>query len=257
MSDRNLFNSVIYTPLSEALRILDERQKDPNIIEKIEELLNGDIPVIFQKNNKYGVQFRQVATPNHDTRHFVSISQDNDLRPVIFEYHDDKFTSNNDFKHSLGQLRVHSNANKNNIYPIEKITIVDFAKYDGKKIKEVNTLWGESLIDFHRRLFIFNEYDIDSIHFYDGSEWLKNNGEKAINYYINFFLLFISSGILFENFLLNDEDSLFTKEIVLPALEKVINLTGLKPLIVPIGPLDIETDDHWISYNTKIKSLIP
>jgi hypothetical protein len=28
MSDRNIFNQIVYTPLSEALRLLEERQKD-------------------------------------------------------------------------------------------------------------------------------------------------------------------------------------------------------------------------------------
>lgn len=255
MSDRNKFNSVVYTPLSEALQLLEERQNDPILMKKIEDLLNGDVPSVL-KGKKCGVQFRQIATPNHDTRHFLSISEDNDLDPVIFEYHDDKFTSNNDFKHSLGQIRVHGHANKNDVYPLEKITIVDFNKYNGKKLKEVQTLWGESLIDFHRKIFTFNNYNLNNIKLYDASNWFKDNGEKAINYYYNFFLLFISFGILFENFLLNDEGSEFTKEVVLPALDKVISTTGLKPLIVPIGPLDIETDDHWISYNPNIKDLI-
>ncbi|MFA6392497.1 MAG: hypothetical protein WCW54_00205 [Candidatus Paceibacterota bacterium] len=36
MSDRNIFNQIVYTPLSEALRLLDERQKDPELMAKIE-----------------------------------------------------------------------------------------------------------------------------------------------------------------------------------------------------------------------------
>jgi hypothetical protein len=34
-SDRNIFNQIVYTPLSEALRLLDERQKNPEFMEKI------------------------------------------------------------------------------------------------------------------------------------------------------------------------------------------------------------------------------
>lgn len=256
MSNRKLFNEFVYTPLSEALKILDERQKDPVLMAKVHDLLKGDIPVIFKKNTKYGVQFRQVATPNNDTRHFLSISQDNNLEPVIFEYHDDKFTSNNDFKHSLGQLRFHDCANKKDVYPIEKITIVDFNKYNGKKLKEVKTLSDDSLIDFHKKLFLYHNYDIKSIKFYDASDWFKNNGGKAADYYYNFFLLFVCFGILFENFLLNDEGADFTREVILPAIDRVILETGFRPLIIPIGPLDIETDDHWISYNPNIKHLV-
>lgn len=256
ISDRNLFNKVVYTPLSEALKILEERRNNPELVRKIEELLKGDIPEILKKN-KCGVQFRQIATPNHDTRHFISITKDNNLTPVLFEYHEDKFTSNNVFKHSLGQLKVYNNVNKKGLFPFEKITITDFAFYDGMKLKEVKTLWGESLIDFHRKLFVFNNYNMDSFCFYEASIWLKNNGGRAVNYYNNFFLLFICHGLLFENFLLNEEDSEFTKNIVLPAIDIVVKKTGLKPLIIPIGPLDIETDDHWISHNNNIKKIIP
>ena len=36
MSDRNIFNQIVYTPLSEALRLLDERQKDKKLMAKVE-----------------------------------------------------------------------------------------------------------------------------------------------------------------------------------------------------------------------------
>ena len=36
MSDRNIFNQIVYTPLSEALKILDERQKDKKLVTKVE-----------------------------------------------------------------------------------------------------------------------------------------------------------------------------------------------------------------------------
>ena len=31
MADRKLFNETVYTPMSEALRLLDERRKDPEL----------------------------------------------------------------------------------------------------------------------------------------------------------------------------------------------------------------------------------
>ncbi|MDO8659308.1 MAG: hypothetical protein Q7K54_01780 [Candidatus Parcubacteria bacterium] len=39
MNDRNIFNQIVYTPLSEALRLLDERRKDPELMAKVEKLL--------------------------------------------------------------------------------------------------------------------------------------------------------------------------------------------------------------------------
>jgi len=259
VSDRNIFNQIVYTPLSEAIEILEKRQQDKDLITKIEKLLEGNIPEPFKKINKCAINGKQVATPNFDVRWFLSIVKDHDLKPIFYEYHSDKFTSNNYFKHSLGQLRIHNDKydkNGNNVE--EKITIIDFNKYDGRPLNEIKTLWGESLIDFHKKLFSIYDYKIEDYIFYDGSLWLKQKGEVANNFYEKDLLLYICHGILFENFLLSGKDGEFTKKVFLPAFQKVFNLVGLKPLIVPIPPMDIdiEEDSHWYSYDKKIKSLI-
>ena len=257
MNDRNIFNQIVYTPMSEALKLLDERRKDSELIAKVDKLLKGDIPEIFKKK-KCAILFRQVATPNHETKRFISIAKENNLYPVIFEYHDDKFTSNNEFKHSLGQLHVQKKNSKNGDYNVEKITVVDFNLHNGKKFKEIKTLWGESFVDFHRKLFTVHDYKTEDFHLYNASDWFKKNGGKAVGYYTNLLLMFTCFGILFENFLISkDSEGDFTKDIVLPAIENVINLAEVKPLIVPIEPIEIETDKHWISYHSKIKILIP
>ncbi|MCX6752556.1 MAG: hypothetical protein NTZ87_03625 [Candidatus Nomurabacteria bacterium] len=257
MNDHNIFNQIVYTPLSEALRLLDERRKDPVLMAKVEKLLKGDIPEIL-KNKRCGVLFRQVATPNHETKRFLALTKENGLHPVIFEYHEDKFTSNNEFKHSLGQLHIQKKCSKNGDYNVEKITVIDFNSHNGKKIKDAKTLWGESLTDFHKRLFTIHEYNMKDDNFCDASGWFKKNGGKAIYYYTNFFLLCSCFGVLFENFLTSkNSEGDFTKEVVLPSVENVINIVGVKPLIVPLEPMDIETDELWISYHPKIKTLIP
>jgi len=38
MNDRNIFNQIVYTPLSEALRLLDERRKDPVLMARVEKI---------------------------------------------------------------------------------------------------------------------------------------------------------------------------------------------------------------------------
>ena len=256
MNDRNIFNQIVYTPLSEALRLLEERQKDPILMEKINELLKGDIPEVL-KNKKCGVFARQVATPNIDTQHFIKITKENNLETVLFEYPDDKFTSKNNFKHSLCQIRVHSGINKNGKDLIEKINIIDLVKNDGKIIRDISTLWGEPLLDFHRKLFKHYELPTDLI-FHDISDWYHRNGNNAVNYYTNFLLLFVCNGILFENFLTSkDSEGIFTETVVLPTINEIQRLTGIKPLIVPISLLDMEDQEYWISHPPHIKKLIP
>ena len=257
MSDRNIFNQTVYTPLSEALRLLDERQKDKELVAKVKKLLNNNIPRIF-KDKKCGIMARQIATPNHENRRFISLAKENKLYPVFLEYFDDKFVSNNKYKHSLGQLHIQNNINKKENEYVEKITIVDFNKFNGKKLKDIKTLWGESLIDFHKKLF--NLYNLKNLSFFEETNWYEKKGEKPVEFYINFFLLVICFGILFENFLSSKEDDTegkFTKDVILPAFEKVINLTGMRPLIVPIEPFDLEVDSFWYHHLSKVKKLIP
>ena len=52
MSDRKLFNKTVYTPLSQALKILEERRQDKVLVAKIKELLKNDIPD-FLLDKKY------------------------------------------------------------------------------------------------------------------------------------------------------------------------------------------------------------
>ena len=255
MSDRKLFNKFVYTPLSEALRLLDERQKDPVLMAKVEKLLKGDIPEVL-KNKKCGVLGRQIATPNFDTQNFIKLTKQNNLKTVLFEYSEDKFTSKNIFKHSLGQIRVHNGLNKKGDYLVEKINIIDLVKYDGKKLQEIITFWGEPLIDFHRKLFTHYKLPSDIV-FYDVSKWYNRNGGDALRYYVNYLLLFVAHGILFENFLTSkDSEGDFTKKVLLPTVEKIINLTGVKPLIVPMEPMDIENEEYWISHPSQVKKII-
>ena len=255
MSDNDLFNKVVYTPLSEALKLLEERRKDPELMAKIEELVKGDIPEIL-KNKKCGVQFRQIATPNNDAKYFKKISESFELTPVFMEYHNDKFSSNNFFKRSLGQIHIEGPVNKNDEYIIEKFSIMDFNKHNGRVLKNAITHWGESLICFHRRLFNSSKLSDSICSFYDMSEWIKKHGPKPEEYYKDFLLLFVSYGILFDNFPTQGEDGDFSRNIILPSIEKIINLVGIKPLIVPIGPMDMENDSYWILYNSDIKSII-
>ncbi len=257
MSDRNIFNQTVYTPLSEALRLLEERQKDKVLVAKIEKLLDNDIPDLFKKINKYGVSERHLATPNYDTRWFLETTKSHGLIPVFSEYLEDKFTSNNIFKHSLGRLHLHDNKRDkkgNNIE--EKITIIDFNKNNGKKLKEVVTLWDEPLVDFHRRLLNSCGYSKEDCVIFDASDWLERNGKIAQKYYEKSILFYVCHGILFENFLITGPESEFTRDVLLPAIEKVTKITGLKPLIVPISPIETEDDNHSTSYDKKIKQYI-
>lgn len=255
MSDRNIFSRIIYTPVFEALQLLKKRRKDPALTAKVKKLLKGHVPELF-KNKKCGLMARQLATPNFENRMFIALAEENGLHPVFLEYFDDKFTSNNKYKHSLGQLHIQNKIGKDGKECVGKVNIIDFDKYDGEKLKEVKTLWGESLIEFYKKLF--DAYDLKGFSFFEETDWYKKNKEKPIDFYVNFFLLVTCFGVLFENFLSakDDAEAEFTKKIVLPALEQVMNLTGVKPLIVSLEPLDLEADNFWYYHLPVVKKYV-
>ncbi len=246
-SNNNLEHSEIkeriYTHLSDALKILDERRKDKDLVSKIEGVLGQDIPEVLKKE-KCGVLFRQIATPNKESRMFVSITRHNNLKSVFFEYLEDKFTSNNEFKHSLGKLKVFFGFGKKGGHITKYPSVINFNESNGLKLKDVKTADGKSLYDFHKE--IFNRYkDSQQIEFLDASGWYDSHGGDASTYYTHFLMLFVAHGILFENFLFNEKEGDFTQKVVLPALENVEKIIGLKPIIVPLVPFDIEEDENW------------
>jgi len=256
VSDENLFNQAIYTSLPEAVKMLKERQKDKKLIKKIEDILKNDIPAPLKKIDLYGINAKQLATPNSDIRWFIKLVKEFGLKPYFSEYHSDKFTSNNAFKHSLGVIHLKDGIYKDGESKLENVTIVDFNKYNGRPIKDVKTLWSESLIDFHHGLFEVSGIKKEDLIFHDDSSWLERNGGSAEKYYEKDMLLYVSHGILFENFLLTGDDGLFAKKVLLPAFKKALEITGFRPLIVPIPPMDIQEDSIWYSYDCKIKKHI-
>jgi len=256
ISDREKFNAFVYTPISEAVDELEKRQKE-NLKSRMATYLPAGVPEVFDNRN-YAVIFRQLATPNHESRRFVSlVDAIDEFIPMFFEYLDDKFTDNNDWKYYLGKLPFFHGIGKKGGEKITRSNIIDFNISRGKKINEVKTLWGQSLIDFHHNFFdeSYKEKNKDVV-FFDASEWFSKSGGNAKDYYKNFLALFISHGILFENFMLDHKELKFTKEIFLPAFIQVLNDVGKKPLIVALEPTEVESDLFWFCHPGFTKSFV-
>ena len=239
MSDRKRFEAFVYTKLDDALKILEER-------ENIE--VDFDLPEEFQ-NGKRAVLFRQLATPNFEIMRFLTIVSEfpKILKAVLFEYHHDKFTTQNDVKYFLGKMHFYNGIGKKGGAKVDTHKVIEFNGNDGKSLRDVVTTWGQSLVDFHRELFNAWNNDKHEVIFFDASEWFKGKGPKE--YYEDFLKIFIKNGILFENFVLQSKkEEWFTREVFLPVFIKVWIKTGYKPLIVSLAPTDIEGDGFWHYY---------
>lgn len=258
VADREKFSRFVYTPLDEALEELKKRQTDPTLHEFIQKELPVGAPLPMLTNPK-AVMFRQVVTPNYEIRRFLDlIDMVEGLSPMFLEYAEDKFTDNNEWKYSLGKVGFYFGQGKKGGEKIERTRVIDFNSYRGKKLAEVKTLWGQSLIDFHHELFLeaYGGGTLNNDSFFDGSDWFSQSGGQAIDYYKNFLALFVKNGVLFENFLLDTKEIDFTKNVFLPAFIKITQESGVKPLIVALEPTEIESAEFWMCHPAASLSFV-
>jgi len=236
----------IYITIEEAKKELVKRQKDLNLIRKVEEFLGESLPDIFKKEPR-AILSRGVLTPNYETNYFLDVLDLIELRPICAEFHSDKFCCQNKDKVHLGKLVFLHGLNKKNEHVTTKKIIIDFTYSEKKSYKEMNTIKDKSFIEFHH--FLYKKQYKELMDVFDFSLF-KKNGENALEVYKKFFSLCLVYGVLFENFIAKDteHEKRFTEDVVLPAYEFVLDKFKKKPLIVPLLPLKNEEKEVWMWY---------
>ncbi len=252
------FDAMVYTPVADAVREVRLRYQDVDLKKKVIDYIGFDtmakIPYILHE--PVGISFRHVATPNFENERFISFTQHASMRPVFFEYFDDKFTSNNPAKHMLGKCHVYCGTGKHGGEKINHHTIIDFNASNGKLIRDVHTIDGKSLIDFHHQLFL-RLYPEFAPSLFDASAVFADWGDTAALYYKKFLALFICFGVLVETFTPDDAiERPFIENVFLPAFLEVQKEFGLKPLIVRLLP-DAEAADTFWYYYPEGNFLVP
>lgn len=248
---------LILTP-TEALAELHKRRQNPALKKKIEEYFKGDIPE-YLKGEPVMYMARHIGTPNFETLRFIHLVRELGLPIIISQDSKGIFVTQNHVKKALCKLpvcrRLTQKAGKLN-EQYENMTIVDFNAADGKMFSEIQTLWGEGLIEFHTRLF--SELGFKKIEFPDDAEWLdRHNRGKLLDHYKELLMLFVVHGVFLENYNFNDPQEVeFVKNILRPACEYVREQTGFLPLISPIFPTEFESYDFWISYPSEVRDII-
>jgi len=241
----------IYTPLEEAKEEIKRRWEDKELKEKIDKFLGEDIPNFLLDSPKAYIA-RHVATPNFEFFRFLELADKMKMDYVAPEYLCDKFHPANSMKYHLGRIFIYKGKDKNGGHRIESETIIDFNKSNGKKLTEMLTIWDENFIDFHHRIL---RHEIQNPHFktQNLSDWLEKMGKTPEKFYLYFLALFIRNGVLFENFLTNSEERIFTSENVIPCVKILLEKFGVQPLIVRLTPKETEEDIYWLCYNESIK----
>jgi hypothetical protein len=250
-------SDLITTPAA-ALAELEKRRQDPTLKKKVEDYLQGDIPDYFNDGPILYIA-RHAATPNFETLRFVHLIRELGLKTVITQDSKGLFVSQNLVKRALGKMpicrRVTQKSGKVNEH-YENITVIDFNDADGKPLSEIKTLWGESLIDFHKRLF--TELKVQEIETPDDAEWLdRHHRGRLLEHYKHLLALFVTHGIFFENYNTEDpEEREFIKTVLRPACEFIEKKFGYKPLIVRIFPTAVESYHFWISYPGEVLTIV-
>ena len=240
----------LYTSLEEARELLRERYAQTDLRQAIEKELGEYFMPAFSGGLK-SVTTRQLCTPDQGFLLFYHRSL-NELKaaPLALSYYQDKFTHLNEEKKGLGRLRVYQNEKK---YTVD---IIHFTPNEGKQIKEVCLIDGESLVDFHKSLFSLTNVIVDT---FDNSSWYKQFA-SAKEYYYYLLLHFVCHGVLFESFVTDfrDKESSFTQQVVVPAIEKIQEKFGVTPMIVQMYPDEqtLEEDYFWWTYPEKVNEYL-
>lgn len=249
----------VTTPFNTALQELEERKKNPELRKKVEEYLQSDIPAHFSKDPILYMA-RHVATPNFETLRFLHVMGSSGLECVIGQDPKDMFVPQNQLKKSLGKLPISLGVSKKHdtyheLY--QHVSIIDFNTSNGKSFSSIKTSWGEDLVSFHNNLF--KRFTSVPVSIVDDSEWIdRQNRGSLFEHYKRFLALFVTHGILVEDYLLVDkEEDRFIREILFPATRFVEKKFGVRPLLVQLNPTTIESSKFWMSYPQEVLEAIP
>lgn len=232
----------IYTTIEAAREEIWKRWNDTALRKEVAAFV-GDVPSAL-RNEPRAWLGRYIATPDNEFFHFLELAAHVKLNPLAIEFLEDRFYRKNDDKICLAKIRFAHGENKADRYRnVHFLKIIDHKKNHMRKFTDIQTLWGEPFITFHHRLLTLYAPRVEV---FDASAWFHSHGCTAKDFYPYLLALFVSHGVLFENFVTDGSESSFTEEIMLPAFEEIQSCFGLKPLIVPLVP-DL-ADEYWWCY---------
>lgn len=234
----------IYFAPEEARAELRKRWKDKKLRKKVELFIGKEFPEVFLERPR-AVLARQVLSPNFETLGFEASARKLKLSPVCFGYLDDKLVMKNLDKYFLCRLYFEGGVGKRGGAKVAVRHLLDFNAFNGKRIRNVMTNFGMNFVDFHNELTSKAKIGVD---FFDGSNFLQKHGSLSRNYYRYLLALFVCHGVLFENYLMNGEYGILTKEVFWPNYKAVKDYFGVKPLIVRLTEPEREDDLHWRYY---------
>lgn len=249
----------IFAHPQDAMDELTRRQRDPHLREQVEAFLGGDLPA-YLRNGPVLCLAQNLFTPNFEIIRFLRLIQHLGL-PVVVTF-DSKglFVTQNSTKRALGKLPVCVRVTQKKATLHESyhyLTVVDFNASDGKRFSDITTTWGEPLVDFH--CWLAERSGLSLKEAYDDAAWIDRHGRgDLLGHYVQFLSLFLVHGILFENYVLEDEEEAeFVRSVLRPARAIVEEKFGHAPLICELSPTSsFESAEFWSSYPAPIREFV-
>lgn len=249
--------SAIYTPIEEAVPLLLKRNRQSELLSRIESDLNFplQLKVLFSKPRI--IMFRHIAAGSNEFVRVLSVAKKFNLELIVIEYLEDIFTpSLNRDKYTLAKIPIYNGSDINSNSIISNINVVDFAKMEGKPFSTVLTHKKEFLPNLHHDL-IQEHFNFNTDKFtLDASAWLLSF-KSPKEYYRQLFKLFIAHSIIAEVYYADGPEEYFSSEVILPALESIRVSYGIKPLIWNhIEGYESEQKSFWDCYPKHIGDLL-
>jgi hypothetical protein len=227
----------MYTPLEESVEELHKRRRK----------FDGRTPGrdwLPQNENPYAILPRDLPTPNLEMGRFLEVLNNTYLKKICVGFSRCKFVPQNPLSKGLAKMGFQSGLNCHSQPLVIYKNIINFNQ-QGLPLRDLQTLWGQSLVSFHHEL-LTHALNSHAPAVFDSSPQYERAGGSAAAYYRNFlFRICIADGILVEDYLLSGKELDFTRDVVLPAFDAVTAEFGIRPLIVRLTPPEQEDAPHW------------
>jgi len=233
----------LYTSLHEAVVELKERRHNQELCSIVADFHRA-CPPTFMDGGPFACLFRQIITGDNEIKRFLELSRASGLPPLGMSFTEDRFHAENLDKKCLAMLPFWDRHQ-------ERMLNIVGVLQNGFALKDITCRNGMSLVKFHRHL-LEHQHPGFSRHVSDMSDWAKAVSGAHFDYF-PFLALFLTGGILFENFQTEDEEeTAFVHERTIPAFEKVERMFGVRPLIVRLFADEEVADPKWWRYPDEL-----
>lgn len=247
----SMSDNILYLSLDQARVEIRRRWADEQLRRQVESFLGDFYFAPGFGQDPRGYLPRSILSPDNGYEWFRWCCNYLNLAPIVSEYTGDILLAMNEEKRGLCRLRLSLPDGRQ-----VRVNIIEKGHSEKQRFCDVQTKHGETLVDFHRRLLRQAGQQIEI--FDMTTEWQRLG--RAPQYYLPYLAHCIVHGVLFENFMMEPDckEFPFTRDVVLPAMERLNREFGCRPMVVRLYPenqSDAE-DRFWWSYPPAINDFI-